>query len=211
MQLYNSATSQLRNFASMPILSPHLSRWQTCPCWTIGRLSYTIQPMKPTAPARRAWPATITLWGVFLIGVWNAGRAYALWQQADLLRELGARPNPTILIGLAIIWALIWFGWGVMLWQKRPFTCYTIPATLIIYALYEISLLTWLAATPPPQQGWRFHTLLFTIMTLFSMWSLNNPTALIYYRLTEDGGPQTDVRPPSSVFGHNRKEKDEHE
>lgn len=130
--------------------------------------------MKLADPVRRAWPVTIMLWGVLLIGVWNAGRAYALWQQADLLHELGARPNPTILMGLAILWAIVWSSLGVALWQKRPFTRYTIPATLIIYGLYEISLLTWLAATPPPQQGWRFHILLFTIMTLFSLWSLNH-------------------------------------
>jgi hypothetical protein len=129
--------------------------------------------MKPRDPTRRSWPVTITLWGVFLIGVWNAGRAWAFWQQGELLRELGARPNPTIIMGLAIIWAVVWFAWGVTLWQKRPFTRAAIPITLIIYALYELSLLTWLAVTPPPQQGWRFHVLLFTIMTLFSLWSLN--------------------------------------
>jgi hypothetical protein len=127
--------------------------------------------MKPTTT--RSWPVTITLWGVFLIGAWNGGRAWALWQQSDLLRELGARPDPTILTGLAIVWIVVWLGLGVALWQKRPFTRHAIPATLIIYALYELSLLTWLAATPPPQQGWRFHILLFTIMTLFSLWSLN--------------------------------------
>lgn len=144
------------------------------PLWTISPISYTIRFMKRTPPSRRPWRVTITLWGVFLIGVWNVGRAGALWQQSELLRELGARPNPTILIGLAIIWAVVWFGWSVALWQKRPFTHYAIPTTLIIYGLYEISLLTWLAATPPPQQGWRFHILLFTIMTLFSLWSLNS-------------------------------------
>lgn len=129
--------------------------------------------MKPPAPIPSTWLVTITLWVVFLIGVWNVGRGWVLWQQADLLRELGARPNPMVLAGLAIVWAIIWFGWGVALWQKRPFTRTAIPLTLIIYGLYEISLLTWLATTPPPQQGWRFHILLFTIMTLFSLWSLN--------------------------------------
>jgi hypothetical protein len=156
------------------LLSFHLPLSQTIPCWTIGPHSYTIQTMKQSAPSRRPWRVTITLWGVFLIGVWNIGRAWVLWQQGELLRELGARPNPTIIMGLAIVWAVVWLGWGVALRQKRPFTRYTIPATLIIYALYEISLLTWLAATPPPQQGWRFHILLFTIMTLFSLWSLKD-------------------------------------
>ncbi|MCZ7667936.1 MAG: hypothetical protein M5U34_12460 [Chloroflexi bacterium] len=59
------------------------------PCFYLA-----IQPhsMKHTlTTAQRPRSVTIILWGVFLFGVWNVGRALALYQQMDLLLELALR------------------------------------------------------------------------------------------------------------------------
>jgi hypothetical protein len=74
--------------------------------------------------------------------------------------------------GLALLWALLFWGLAVTLWQKRPFAHRAVPLFLSLYAIYELSLPALFAPTPSARQGWLVNALFYLIIILFSVWSL---------------------------------------
>lgn len=128
--------------------------------------------MHPAPPINRPRSVTLTLWGVFLLGVWNLGRALALGLQRDLLRELASHPDPTFRLILALVWGVVFIGLAEALRRKRPFTRRLIPLMITGYALYEIGLILFFAA------GLAWQTLGLEILlaagaTGYSYWALN--------------------------------------
>ncbi len=119
---------------------------------------------------------TITLWCVFLLGVWNVGKVVAFYVRNRLLLTLEITPGPRILLAGAFIWAILFWGLGGALWRKRPFTHKTIPVTLTIYLLYEFSLLLFFAQQPSSSSTWFIRI----IISFFAVWffyvSLNRST-----------------------------------
>ena len=133
---------------------------------------------KPAIP--RPLSVTITLWSVFLFGVWNLGRSAAIWQQA-LPLDLGARPDPRLRLMLAAVWAFCFMAAGLFLWWKWPFTRRLIPLLFLLYTLVEFSLFACCVQPPLTRQTWLLPALLDIGGLLFSAWALNRKTVQIYF------------------------------
>jgi len=131
------------------------------------------------------WPrplaVTITLWGVFFLGVWNMGRVVAIVQQSNVLIELNNKIDPRIRLLIALIWALWFGGVTVALRQRRPFTRRAIPITLLLYAVSELSLTIVFARNQPARSSWLLNGLFYLILIVFSYWALNRTAVTAYF------------------------------
>jgi hypothetical protein len=129
----------------------------------------------------RPLAVTITLWGVFLLGVWNMGRVVAIIQQSNVLSELNNKIDPRIRLVAALLWALWLGGMVIALRQRRPFTRRAIPITLLLYAVYELSLTITFAQNQPAQSSWRLNGLFYLVVIIFSTWALNRTAVTPYF------------------------------
>ena len=136
----------------------------------------------PTVP-KRPLTVTLTLWGVFLLGVWNAGRAIAWGRQSNILLALGATPDPRLLLVIAVVWGLVFLGLALMLWQRRPFVRQAVPISLTLYAIYRLSLLLFFAQVPLNRQGWLLYSMVYLAVIVFTQWALNRASAQSYFEI----------------------------
>lgn len=118
--------------------------------------------------------------GGFLIGVWNGGRVIALQQSMNQI-ALHTRLDPRLRLIIALIWAVLFIGMTVALWQKRPFSRRIIPILIFCYGLVDLSLLAFGIRNPLNQQSWLIEVMLYTGLTLFSYWALNRPATILYF------------------------------
>jgi len=124
---------------------------------------------------------TFALLGVFLLGLWNFGRALALNQQMALLIELAVRPDPRVRLVIALIWGFLFMGLWWLLRRKRPFTRRLIPLILVFYTLYELGLTAIFGQNHLlPQSIW-FNLGFYTLLILWYFWALNRKTAVNSY------------------------------
>jgi hypothetical protein len=137
--------------------------------------------MNPASSTNRPRSVTLTLWGVFLLGVWNFGRALALYQQRDLLQELAARPDPLFRLIVALVWGVVFIGLADMLRRKRPFTRRLIPLGILLYTLYELGQIAIFAPATLARQALPFDALLALGGVLFSGWALNRTAVSPYF------------------------------
>jgi hypothetical protein len=134
-----------------------------------------------SAKTTRPRSVTLTLVGVFLLGVWNFGQALALSQQMGLLLELTVQPDPRFRLTMALIWGFVFIGLWWMVKRKRPFTRKLLPLILVLYAAYELSLTTLFAQTPLAQQAIWLNLSFYLLLILFSTWALNRTAANNYF------------------------------
>ena len=135
--------------------------------------------MYPAQSSRRPRSVTLTLWGVFLLGVWNLARALALGQQRDLLQEFAAKPDPTLRLVIVLVWGAVFLGLVEALRRKRPFTRRLIPLTIMLYALYEIGLI--LFFTTAARQTLVLDILTVVGLVAFTGWALNRMAVAPYF------------------------------
>jgi hypothetical protein len=140
----------------------------------------TLPATEPTIVRPRF--VTLALLGVFLLGVWNFGRALALSQQMDLLLEIGVQPDPRFRLITALIWGFVFIGLWWLVRQKRPFTRKLLPLILILYAVYELGLTIFFAQTTLAQQTIWLNLSFYLLLILFLMWALNRTAANEYFR-----------------------------
>ncbi len=146
-----------------------------------GFVRYNLASMNPAPSTKRPRSVTLTLWGVFLLGVWNLGRALALGQQRSLLQELASRPDPTFRLILALVWGVVFIGLAEALRRKRPFTRRLIPLAIAGYALYEISLILVFAVDALARQTLGLEALLAAGAVGLSYWALNRTAVADYF------------------------------
>ena len=132
---------------------------------------------------KRPFPVTLTLWGVFLFGVWNLGRIIALSHDRQLFQTLGVQPDPRWRLGLALVWAILFLGLWLALWQRRPFTRTAVPLLFLLCAVIELAFLTLFAQSAPARHSRVVNTLFYIIVILFSGWALNRTAAQSYFNL----------------------------
>lgn len=132
------------------------------------------RPMRPRS-------VTITLWGVFLLGAWNAARAVTLARKSDLLLELDLVPDPRIRMAAALIWAVLFIVLAVMLRQKRKFVRRATPLSLILYTLMELALLFFFVQAPAAKRSWLPNALFYAGAVLFTYWALNRSASDSYF------------------------------
>ena len=138
--------------------------------------------MNTAATQKRPRSVTVTLLGVFLLGVWNAGRVLALYKQSDLLLALEIKPDPRARMLLAAVWTMLFWGATVALWQKRPLTRPGIPFLLLFYALYKFTLLALYIRVPMSGQEWLWYILFYVIAISFTYWALNRAATDFYFQ-----------------------------
>jgi hypothetical protein len=124
---------------------------------------------------------TITLWGIFLLGAWNVARSIALVQQSAVLLTLEVRPDPRWHLIISLVWAIAFLALAFALWQKQPFARQAIPLLLLLYGLYELSLLVIFVQSPPARLTWLLNTLAYVGVILFAHQALNRPAAQAYF------------------------------
>ena len=135
----------------------------------------------PTVP-KRPLTVTLTLWGVFLLGVWNAVRAIAWARQSSILLALGATPDPRLQLAVAVVWTLVFLGLAVALWRNRPFVRRAVPVFLTLYAVYRLSLPLFFTQVPLNCQGWFVRLLIYLAAIMYAQWALNRAGAKSSFR-----------------------------
>jgi hypothetical protein len=125
---------------------------------------------------------TMMLWVVFLLGGWNGGRVIALSLNRRTLETFNTIPSPGVRMGLAIVWAILFWTAAIALWGKRPFTRYVIPALLAFYGLLELGLLLLYAQSPSARNSWLTNLLFYGGLALYSLWGLNRTAVKPYYQ-----------------------------
>lgn len=136
--------------------------------------------MQTTTPRPRA--VTITLCGVFFLGVWNMGRVVAIQQQNIMLSDFNNSIAPHFRQVAALVWAVVWGSMMIALWQKRPFTRRAIPISLLLYAVYELSLTITFAQAAPAQTAWLSNGSFYLLIILYSTWALNRTAVTPYFQ-----------------------------
>jgi hypothetical protein len=124
---------------------------------------------------------TLALLGVFLLGVWNVGRALALSQQMDLLLEIAVRPDPRFRLTMALVWGFVFIGLWWLVRGKRPFTRKLLFSALILYAVYELGLTILFAQTTLARQAFWLNLCFYLLMIWFIIWGLNRTAANEYF------------------------------
>ena len=176
MQTEQDSKRSLRvcKFASLRV--GHLTL--SLPCHIIQAMSL------PTVP-KRPLTVTLTLWGVFLLGVWNVGRSIAWGRQSHILLALGATPDPRLQLIIAVVWGLVFLGLALALWQRRPFVRRAVPISLTLYAVYRFSLLHFFAQVPLNRQGWLLLLLVYLAAIVWAHWTLNRAGTKAYFEIGE--------------------------
>ena len=138
-----------------------------------------------TTKEKRPRSVTITLLGVMLLGAWRAAQAFAMAQQIALLLALNIRPDPRLLLVIAVSWMILFWGSAIALWLKWPFSRWLIPLLLILYALYELVLQGLFVRIPISGQSWLLRILLYSVAVLFAVWSLNRSKTISYFAVVQ--------------------------
>jgi len=133
------------------------------------------------AKPNRPRSVTITLLGVILLGVWNAGKVFALTQQYSLLLTLNVSPDPRLFLVFAASWMALFWGAAISLLRRRSLSRWLIPLLLLLYSLYELILLGLFVRIPQSGQSWLVRILLYDVAILFALWSLNRSEARYYF------------------------------
>jgi hypothetical protein len=121
------------------------------------------------------------IWGVVLSGVANGWRAIGLSQQRDLLLDLGSSLNPSMGIGLALVWSIILVAAAAALWQRQRWTRLAIPILLLMHGIYQLSLIVLFAQSADSQNSWPAVVLQYMLAVLFSVWALCRPAVSWYF------------------------------
>ncbi len=107
-----------------------------------------------TIKEKRPRAVTITLLGVILLGAWSAAKAAAIAQQVSLMLALDLKPDPRLLIVVAAVWMLLFWGSAIALWRRQAVSRWLIPLLLVLYALYELVLQGLYVQIPVSGQSW---------------------------------------------------------
>ncbi len=133
-------------------------------------------------PAKRPLSVTLTLWGVFLFGVWNVSKAVLLFQSRDLLVTHGVQPDPVWLALAALTWAALFWGAAWLLRWKRPLTQFTIPLLLLLYGLYTSIMRFIFSPLPFAANGGLIITLFFVVVVTFTFLALRRADKRHYFQ-----------------------------
>ena len=137
----------------------------------------------PEQPYQDKKPKGVTLitWGLLLLGLANIWRSVGLWRQSDMLLELGIGPDPRLRLAISVVWAVLFGASAVTIWTRKRLAQWLVPAALILYGLYKLSLI-FIASQSANQDIRIIGNLIFYIaLALFAGWVLNRPKARQYF------------------------------
>lgn len=113
------------------------------------------------------------------------GRSIAWGRQSHILLALGATPDPRLQLIIAVVWGLVFLGLALALWQRRLFVRRAVPISLILYAVYRLSLLLIFTRVPLDRQGWLLRSLVYLATIVWAQWALNRAGAKAYFEIGE--------------------------
>lgn len=116
-----------------------------------------------------------------MLSVWNTGRALALGQQLPIIQPLATVTEPWLWLGVAMVWAAVFLGTAVALWQQRPFVRLWLPTLLGLYAFTEIGFALQATAVAPTAARIAALLLVYGALLLFSSWALNRQSVRWYF------------------------------
>ncbi len=118
---------------------------------------------------------TITALWVFLLGMWNVWRAVEVSNRLGLLLELGSTLDPRIRLGMAVVWAVLFIVLAALLWKGRSAVRRLLPLSLLLYALYRLSLMAFFMPAPAARRGWPTIAVFYIAALGWTLWVLYRP------------------------------------
>jgi energy-converting hydrogenase Eha subunit H len=115
---------------------------------------------------------------VVLLGVWNFGRAAALWRQLGWIEELPLVPEPRIRLMIAFVWGFLFLASAMALRSGLPQTRILLPLLLAAYGVYEFGII----ALYSTERSAILLILSYGLMTLIASWVLIRPAARAYFQ-----------------------------
>lgn len=132
-------------------------------------------------------PLTVTLvtWGVFILGLANIWRAIALYQQSNLLLELGVTLDPRLRLFLALIWAVVFISLAISLLRVWTAARFLAPALILFYSIYEFGISSIFTISAESHSGLPLNLAISGAAVVFSAWALNRKAARQYFEVRE--------------------------
>ena len=125
---------------------------------------------------------TISIAGVFLLGMWNVWRVALLVQQRHFLRQLDVSLDPTVRLVLALLWALLFLALAVALWRRWRWARWSALVALALYTLYHLALTAFFVPAAAARQGWLASLLLGVGAIIWLSWALYRPALRSYWQ-----------------------------
>ena len=132
-------------------------------------------------PDGRPRSVTIVIWGFLIIGALNIWRVVGLWQQSDLLLEIGVTLDPRLRAFGAGFWAIVFVVAAVAVARKIRILRVIAPAILLGYALHQLAVPWLFSPVPVRPDGFLFNGLLYLVAILLVAWFLNRSAARRYF------------------------------
>lgn len=133
-------------------------------------------------PEKRPVNVTIITAVVFLIGVWNIWRVFALVQSTPQLQNLSIRPDPRIRLLFALGWAILFLLLAVGLHFRFRQTRRAIPFGLALYAVYNLLLLALFVQSAYVRQTWLLQFVGYVLIVVYTGWVLSRPGLNSYWK-----------------------------
>ena len=132
-------------------------------------------------PGDRPRSVTLVTWGVFLLGIINGWRAYALFQQRGLLLDQGMSLDPAFLAAASVIWSVLLIGVAISIYRRWLAARWITPALLAIYTLYIIVLQGFKIEVPDSASSLTVTNLISVVIVIFIVLVLNRKKARDYF------------------------------
>jgi hypothetical protein len=133
----------------------------------------------PERPPKQPTSVTILLWGVFIGGLVNIWRAWAITEQSALFQTFDFTIPLLTNLMVALLSVLFLFALGVMLKQGRPIVRVLLPAFLTLYAASQFTSKWLWGATIP---GWQMWLIFYNAGILFTIWVCWQPKNKDYWK-----------------------------
>lgn len=78
---------------------------------------------------------------------------------------------------MAVFWAVLFITLAVLLWLRRPAVRWLLPISLVMYALYRLSLLAFFVPAPAARRGWPVTAVLYAAALGWTVWVLYRPAS----------------------------------
>jgi hypothetical protein len=130
------------------------------------------------------------MWGVFFLSAWHTLKGIYQFRQADFVTAFQPTANIHLLAGLSSLWAILFLGLALALWQKRPFGQQAAPLLFISFTVY--TAVTNFLYNQSPRLGTAELVVITSgiVCTLFIYWTLNRPPAQTYFGKEEEAERQ---------------------
>jgi len=91
---------------------------------------------------------------------------------------------------MAAIWAVFFIALAALLWQGRPAVRRLLPVSILLYALYRLSLLAFFVPAPAARRGWPATAVLYAAALGWTVWVLYRPANEYVWKTAEEAAKE---------------------